>query len=333
MDIKDLGEFGLIERIRKSLIGTTGADIVGIGDDCAVIPKDEKTSTLLTTDLLVEGIHFNLAHCSACQLGYKSLAVNLSDIAAMGGIPGYGLISLAIPPATTVEFMDEFYQGMSELAGRFGVQIIGGDTTHSNSGFVINIALIGEIEKGREIYRFGARPGDLICATGYLGNSAAGLHLMSNHPEELPDFEELAENYRQPYPHIKQGRILSESGAVRAMIDISDGLASDLGHICGASGCGAEIYEELLPISSALSRYTRKHNLDYLELSLGGGEDYCLLFTIESEKFTEVNQTLNNAGYEIYNIGEISAADNIYIVNKDGGREILKIKGWDHFKK
>ena len=332
MNIRDLGEFGLIERIKESLPADTASGVVGIGDDCAVIPKDGNTLTLLTTDMLVEGIHFNLSHCTPCQLGYKSLAVNLSDIAAMGGSPKYALISLAIPDNIPVKFMDQLYAGMSELANRFALNIIGGDTTRSDSGLIINIVLIGEIEKGREIYRTGARTGDLICVTGFLGNSNAGLHLMTNFSAEAAEFAELLEYYRQPYPHVKPGRIIANSGCVHAMIDISDGLVSDLGHICKASECGADIYEEALPVSATLSRYASKHKLDYLQMVLGGGEDYCLLFTISAEKFTVLSNAVNAAGYEIHNIGEMTDSGKIYIVKKNGERERLEIQGWDHFK-
>ena len=333
MDIRDLGEFELIDRIRESLTVNAESPVMGIGDDCAIIPKDDDFETLVTTDMLVEGVHFDLNQCNPCQLGYKALAVNLSDIAAMGGIPRHILISLAIPDYISVEFIDQFYAGLKELSERFVVQIVGGDTTHSISGLIINIALLGEIEKGRYLCRSGAQIGDLICVTGFLGNSSAGLHLLTNYPAELSEFEELAESYRMPYPHVKPGRIMADSGLVHSLIDISDGLASDLKHICKTSGMGAEIYEEMLPVSSSLVRYAKKHDLDYLKYALGGGEDYCLLLTVATDNFSELAESINEAGYDLHNFGEITDSGMIQIIRSDGSREDLKIKGWDHFNK
>lgn len=327
-----MNEFELIDLIKDRHGSQSDSDFTGIGDDCAVVPLDCDRYLLLTTDMLVEDIHFKREFTSACQLGYKSLAVNLSDIAAMGGKPREALISIAIPDDLPPQYIDEFYTGLNEIGSRFDVKIAGGDTVKSNQGLIINVALTGEIHKDKVLYRSGAKSGDLICVTGNLGNSSAGLNLLQNNFPDSPAFAELVESHLTPYPQVKPGQVISESGLVHAMIDISDGLSSDLNHICQASDVCALIYEEMLPLSGSFAAYTSKYKLDYLKLALSGGEDYCLLLTVPADKFSELSALLSDSACDLHNIGEINLQKKIEIVRKNGNVEPLKISGWDHFR-
>jgi len=315
-----IGEFELIERIRSQssiiLSDSEGSpDIVGIGDDCAVMPQRNGVDTLVTTDLLIEDRHFLLADISPEQLGWKAAAVNISDIAAMGGKPAAAFLSIALPPDLgerlhgfkdgAAKWVDRFITGFSKLCFRFGVPLLGGDTSASPDKLFINVTLLGECPHGQALLRSSACPGDLICVTGTLGDSAAGLKLVleraasaSQSPSSAVPLETdvprmlkvspeefLIRRHYLPMPRVNEGRLLASLNGVHAMMDISDGIASDLRHVLKASSTGsatlcALIDVKALPLSDELQQVCADRGWDAVELAVSGGEDYELLFTI-----------------------------------------------------
>ena len=277
MKLSELGEFGLIERIRARFPAPQGA--TGIGDDCAVLMQQNGLEGLVSTDMLIEGTHFLRDDITPYQLGWKSAAVNLSDIAAMGGRPKATFLSLALPPDLDVEWVDEFLRGYGELSARFDTALLGGDTTASPDRICINVTVLGESPAWKSHRRSDARPDDLICVTGTLGDSAAGLKAILEGVERDDDVQALIERHYLPVPRVAEGLELAANHQVHAMMDISDGLASDLNHILEASGLGAEIKMEDIPLSLALKRVCKRYGWDPISLSVGGGEDYELLFT------------------------------------------------------
>ncbi len=299
MKIKTIGEFGLIERVKNKTIAAKNA-VMGIGDDCAVISYTKNKYLLLTVDMLIEGVHFDLKNFGAQKIGRKALAVSLSDIAAMGGIPKYCLISMGAPADTPVKVIDDFYAGFLKLAKECGVELIGGDTNRSKN-LIFDVCVIGEIEKKFLVKRGGAKTGDKIYVTGFLGGSIKGRQYAFT-------------------PRIKEARILIKNFKVNSMIDISDGLASDLRHITESSGTGAEIYEECIPVSMGSS----------LKDALIDGEDFELLFTMpEGIDEKRITKTL---GISVRMIGEIkNKREGVKIISKRGKKRELKALGYRHF--
>ena len=277
----EIGEFELIRRIRDSFGVPEG--IVGIGDDCAIIPQSSGLDTLVSTDMLVEGTHFLLNDVSPHDLGWKSAAVNISDIAAMGGRPTFTFLSVAIPANIPLKWIDDFIAGYIELSEKYGVILLGGDTTSSDSLLCINVTVIGEIGHGRAKMRRSALPGDLICVTGTLGDSAGGLKVILSGIERDESARKLVERHYKPCPRVEEGRRLASIQGVHAMMDISDGIGSDLRHILKESGAGAEIHLDRLPVSKELSEVAGREDWNIEELAASGGEDYELLFTIAPE--------------------------------------------------
>jgi len=330
--LKDIGEFGFIDKIKHDALIREYLGLVGIGDDCAVFRVEEGKSILLTTDMLLERVHFLREVMTPYQIGYKALAANLSDIAASGGLPKEAFVSIAVPEDLSLEELLELYDGMKELARKFDVNITGGDTTTSLQDLVINIALTGEIEEDLALYRSGAKAGDYICVTGFLGDSAAGLDLILNHRKEMHNFPQLIKQHFTPIPHIEQGRAVSRSRLANSMMDISDGLASDIRHISKASKLGAILYEERFPHSEEFQKYLAEFNPDYLKTAIGVGEDYCLLLTVSQQNYARLKEVLNNLGHQFYNVGEMAEGEEIHIVYKNGRKAILELSGWDQFK-
>ncbi|MFW6131155.1 MAG: thiamine-phosphate kinase [Candidatus Aminicenantaceae bacterium] len=335
MKIKDIGgEFGLIERIKPLCFIREENIIKGIGDDCAVCKIDEKRAALFTTDMLVENIHFLRKSITPFQLGYKTMAVNLSDIASMGGNPTDAFLSMAVPEDITVEYIDELYKGMMFLGEKYKVNILGGDTTNAKQDIVLNIALRGEITQDRIMYRDQAEKGDRIYVNGYLGDSAGGLWAILKESvldEKVKNY--LIKSHHMPQVYIKEGIILSESGMVHSCIDISDGISSDLGHICKQSRCGAILYEEKIPLSKELQSFGDITGEIPLDLALYGGEDYRLLFTVD-EQFPEKleEEYRKEFGSRIFCVGEIVEGNEIVLKKKGAKEKILKPSGWDHFR-
>lgn len=273
MKLKDIGEFGLIDMIRKGVDVPEG--VTGIGDDCAIIPQKEGFETLVSTDMLVEGTHFLMDDVEPHQLGWKSAAVNISDIAAMGGKPCGTFLSAALPKELDVEWMKEFMAGFNICCGQYGAPLLGGDTTSTPDRMCINVSILGTCPAGAAKRRDTAMPGDLVCVTGTLGDSAAGLKAILEGWREPA----LRERHYLPRPRVAEGLALAGLSGVHAMMDISDGTASDLRHILNVSGVGAEIDLSKIPVSEELVSFCGRHGLDAVELAVTGGEDYELLFT------------------------------------------------------
>jgi len=339
MKISEIGEFGLIERISKDTIIDPKNIILGIGDDCAAYYTSPDKIVLATCDMLVENIHFTLSTCSPRQLGRKAMTVNISDIAAMGGIPRQALFSLGAASSTSVEFIDQLADGMKEEAKLFEINIVGGDTVRSPLGLVINITLIGEVETDLIIRRDTANPGDLIMVTGELGGSAAGLVLLLGEGKSSlvsPGIlREVKEAHLSPIPEIKEGRIIAQNKLATSMIDISDGLSSDLTRICEASRVGAKVYTSqipLLPAAESVAKLLKKNPLDF---ALYGGEDYKLLFTASPQKADDIIKLLKKElGAKVTIVGEIKdKKEGIKLENLQGKVVDLQAKGYNHFRK
>lgn len=335
MRLSEIGEFGLIERIAQGLLMHPQEVVAGVGDDAAVLRTAGPHWLLFTTDMLVEGVHFSLAWATPEQVGYKTVAVNVSDIAAMGGWPTHGVISLGVPPRMTVEEVEKLYYGLRRAAAEYHLNIVGGDTVLSPERLVINFALLGQVEAGRAVLRGGARVGDLICVTGTLGNSAAGLYLCQ-HPELAPGEEVSTFLYRahlEPKAKLAAGRLLASIGAT-AMEDVSDGLARELHNICRASGVGCLVRAKDIPLSSQARELARLTGHDPLEWALSGGEDYELVFTLPGELFSRAKEELLAIGESCTCIGEIVPPQEGLLLEFPGGSRVpLALQGYDHFAK
>jgi thiamine-monophosphate kinase len=335
--IDQLGEFGLIERLSRRFTLSHPTSAKGIGDDAAVIRPTDKC-TLVSTDLLVEGVHFDVMYTPLRHLGYKAIIVNLSDIYAMNARPRQVTVSLAISSRYTVEALDELYEGIYHACSQYGVDLVGGDTTSSLKGLVISVTVIGEADEDKIVYRNGAKVGNLICVTGDLGAAYLGLQILERekrifleNPEIQPDLDD------QPYligkqlkPEARKEIIeyFDEIGLVpTAMMDLSDGLSSDMLHICRQSGVGCEIHESRVPVSEDAYNQALKFNLDPITCALNGGEDYELLFTIEPEDETKIS------GHPYISvIGEITEVESgCVLLTKGNNRHRLTAQGWQHF--
>ena len=304
----------MIDRIRQGIRLPEG--VLGIGDDCAILPQKDGIDTLVSTDMLVEGSHFLLSGISSYDLGWKSAAVNISDLAAMGARPVASFLSLALSPEVDAEWMDEFIRGYRDISDKYSCALLGGDTTASRKLVCINVAVMGEVPSGKAKLRSTACEGDLICVSGFLGDSAAGLRLILE-SEDGPAC--LLEKHRRPEPRVAEGMELCSDPGVHAMMDISDGVASDLRHILKASSVGAEVDCGAIPMSTQMQKTCASLGLDPVEKALCGGEDYELLFTIGE-------QELKRLDVEHYVIGRITAGSTL--VWKGSDRDYL---GFRHF--
>ncbi|GAB4251167.1 MAG: thiamine-phosphate kinase [Saprospiraceae bacterium] len=336
-EVSEYGEFGLIDHLTKDLKIHNSSTIKGVGDDAAVIDNDGFL-TVVSTDMMVEGIHFDLMYFPLKHLGYKAIVSNLSDICAMNARPRQVTVSVAISNRFSVEAMDELYAGMKAACDAYQVDLVGGDTTSSNRGLIISVTAIGQGEKDKLVYRNGAKPGDLICITGDLGAAYLGLQLLERekqlylqNPDVKPDLEEQKHavgRFLKPEARLDMIEILDKAQLVpTAMIDISDGLSSDLMHICKQSGVGAIVEETGVPIHSDTKLLALKFNLDPINCALNGGEDYELLFTID-EKDVEKIRLLP----DIWIAGEITEKEEGLKLHTSGGkRHDLFAQGWKHF--
>ncbi len=333
MNLKDIGEFGFIRRITPDCIYNPKNVIRAIGDDAAVFSISKNECVVLTTDLLVERVHFIKEAMSGYQLGYKSLAVNLSDIAAMGAVPQHAFVSIGIPKETQIEYLDEIYRGMKELAKRYSVNILGGDTTSSKADLIINVAVTGVAKKDRLLYRNTAKTGDIIFCTGYLGDSKAGLDFILKSEQPSNDYEKrLFEAHCIPRPHIEEGLFLAQTGSVHACIDVSDGLSSDLMHIAEESDVGFTLDEDALPISQDLLQYCNKRGYSATEYALAGGEDYVLVCTIDATKANRVEKDFKKLFERpLYKIGTVTREKKYLLQMKKGNCIDIMPVGWDHF--
>jgi thiamine-monophosphate kinase len=328
MRLKEVGEFGFIERIRRHV--PTGKGVLrGIGDDAAWIACEKKT-LLVTTDLLLEGFHFNLRWISFNALGHKALAVNLSDIAAMGGVPAYYVLSLGVPVDLRLRDIEEFYRALKRLSARTGVSLIGGDTSASDR-LLINITLFGHAPYG-PIFRAGASPGDDLYVTGTLGDSALGLDLLKKKQRlvKKTDAGYLISRHHFPTARLAAGALLAKRRLATAMIDVSDGLLQDLGHLCKASRVGAVVWSNALPLSRPLGRVAADRAERY---ALTGGEDYELLFSSPPRDRSRLEKMKTQLGVPITRIGRcLPARNGIKVFNKMGQALSFPSSGHDHFK-
>jgi thiamine-monophosphate kinase len=325
VSLRHLGEFSFIERIAKR-VSVRDSVPIGIGDDAAATIPQVGSVSLTSTDMLVEGVHFDLSYVDPWSLGYKSLAVNLSDIAAMGGTPRYFLLSLAIPPALSIPFLDAFMDGMMALAGTYDVPLVGGDTCASKVGLVIAVTVVGEQQLARVVKRKGALVGDSVLVTGALGGSALGLALLQRGEEG-----DSTKRHLQPAPRVEAGHLLAESGLVNAMIDVSDGLLADLGHILRQSGVGASLRLADIPLPSQFWQQVSKIGLsDPYRLPLAGGEDYELLFTVSPQNRDAIVEILTTIDVPVSVIGEITET-GLVVSAPDGTPYPITVTGFDHF--
>lgn len=336
--VDELGEFGLIEHLTASFENRQTSTIKGVGDDAAVIEKNDKEFTLISTDTLIEGVHFNLMYMPLKHLGYKAVAVNVSDICAMNGKAEQITVSLAVSSKFSLDAIEELYAGIKAACEQYEIDLVGGDTTSSLSGLVLTITVLGSVQKEKVVYRSGAQEYDLIVVTGDLGGAYMGLQLLERekevfkaNPNIQPDLE--GHDYileRQLKPEARKDVIqyLAELDVQpTAMIDVSDGLASDILHICKSSNVGCRIYDEKIPIDAKTSMAALDFNLDPVTCALNGGEDYELLFTIKQADFEKV---VSNPHMSV--IGHImNVNDGNYYVDKNGSMISLKAQGWKHF--
>ena len=337
-DISTLGEFGLIDRITESFKLNNESSIVGVGDDAAVLDYKNK-KTLVTTDLLLEGIHFDLRYVALKHLGYKAAVVNFSDIYAMNGRPKQITVSLGISKRFTIEHIEQIYEGIKVACEHYGVDLVGGDTSASVTGLIISITCIGEGEDGKIVYRNGAKDTDLICVSGDLGAAYMGLQLLER---ELKVSRDVGEGFepafqgreylleRQLKPEARRDVIeeLAEMGITpTAMMDVSDGLSSELMHICKHSGTGCRIYEDRIPIDYQTAIMAEEFNMNLVTAALNGGEDYELLFTVPLVDHEKV-AAMKSAKI----IGRITKPElGCYMVTRDDNEIELQAQGWNAF--
>lgn len=335
MKLKDIGEFGLIEKITPGCLIRPDNVIKAIGDDAAVFTTEQNAVTLVTTDLLVERVHFLRDAASGVSLGHKALAVNLSDIAAMGGDAKEAFVSIAIPEDCPVDYIEDLYTGMKALAEKYEVNILGGDTTHSKTDLIINVAVTGSVSENEVLLRSDARPGDLIVCTGVPGESKAGLHLILNdQPIDSDAFKHLIDVHVLPEPHLHEGRFLAKRPGTHACIDMSDGLTSDLGHILKQSGVGARLSAQKLPASKSLKIFCEAFDFDPIDYALSGGEDYILISTLSPDSVESTAGDFKQAfNRPLYVIGIITESTGMILEGADGQVKEIFSTGWDHFKK
>ncbi|MFC2175425.1 thiamine-phosphate kinase [Bacteroidota bacterium] len=334
-ELSELGEFGLIEKISKSVELTQKSTVKGIGDDAAVIGMG-KQKTLITTDLLLEGIHFNLSYAPLKHLGYKAVVVNLSDIYAMNGKPTQITVSLGLSSRFSVEAIDELYTGILLACEKYNVDLVGGDTSSSLTGLTISVTAIGEIDEDNIVYRSGAKETDIICVSGDLGGAYLGLQLLERerkifeeNPKIQPDLaghDYVLERQLKPEARADIIDILElEKVKPTAMLDVSDGLSSDLMHICTQSNVGCRVYLEKIPVDHTSALAAEELNIDPTVCALNGGEDYELLFTVDLKDYDRIKE---NPAIRV--IGHITSKEEGY--NLISGEQIipLKAQGWNH---
>jgi len=334
-ELKELGEFGLIDHLTRNIKIKKHSTITGVGDDAAVIDNG-KNVTLVSTDLLVEGVHFDLSYTPLKHLGYKAVVVNVSDIVAMNGIANQITVSISVSSRFSVEAIEEIYSGILLACEKYDVDIVGGDTTSSVSGLYLSITVIGEADKQKVVYRNTAKEGDLIVVSGDLGAAYAGLLLLerekkvfNDDPEMQPDLEGndyILERQLKPEARTDITKILEDKKVIpTSMIDISDGLASEILHICKGSELGCNIYEEKIPIDPTTVNTAHEFSIDPTTFALNGGEDYELLFTIKQSDYDKLKDTL-----ELSIVGHmISKVSGVNLISRSGTSVPISAQGWD----
>ncbi len=337
-EISTLGEFGLIDHLTQNNETRQASTILGVGDDAAVIDHFGK-QTVVTTDMLIEGIHFDLMYTPLKHLGYKAVIVNLSDVYAMNATPTHITISLAFSNRFSLEALDEFYEGVYLACEKYGVDLAGGDTTSSQKGFVISVTAIGEVSPGKFVKRSSAKKSDLLCVSGFLGGAFLGLTILEREKRIFaetgaqPDLEDQAYIVgRLLKPEARRDIVdfFAEAGITpTSMIDVSDGLSSETLHICKQSNLGCIIYEDKIPIHEESRQFAYKLELDPTACALSGGEDYELLFTLAQSDYEKIllNEQISVIGYMT------DAADGVHIFTRAGNKHKLIAQGWNHMNK
>ncbi len=339
-ELSELGEFGLINELTKSFKNQQKSTVYGVGDDAAVLERDEENVTLISTDMLLEGVHFNLMYTPLKHLGYKAVIVNLSDIYAMNGTPEQITVSIAVSNRFPKEALEELYEGIQTACNIYKVDLIGGDTTSSLTGLVISVTAIGVATKNNVVYRNTAKENDLVVVTGDLGAAYMGLQILEREKEvfktnpdiqpDLDGFDYLLERQLKPEARKDIIGFLKELDVLpTAMIDISDGLASEIMHLCTQSKLGVNIFDEKIPIDPKVATTAIDFNMDPATCALNGGEDYELLFTIKQEDYEKIkgNPHMSVIGHMTDN------AEARYLIDKQGTVIELKAQGWNHFGK
>lgn len=337
-EISSLGEFGLIDHLTKNNETRQAGTLLSVGDDAAVIDQFGR-QTVITSDMLLEGIHFDLAYTPLKHLGYKAVAVNLSDIFAMNAAPTHITMNIGVSNRFSVEALDELYEGVYAACERYNVDLIGGDTCSSLKGFVISVTAVGEVAPDKYVTRSGAKKGDLICVSGDLGAAYMGLQLLERekriyieHPDVQPDLQSrtyAVGRILKPEPRADIVTWLQENGIVpTSMIDVSDGLSSELLHICKQSDTGCVLYEEKIPIHNETREMALEFNIDPTACALSGGEDYELLFTIPQEDYEKITRS-----EQISVIGYVTEAnEGAVLLTKGGNKHKLTAQGWNAFE-
>ena len=326
------GEFEFIRNINRLFLPLVPSGTEGIGDDCAVIPLGDGGLLTVTTDMLVEGTHFLRHRITAFELGFKSLAVNLSDAAAMGATPAASFLSIALPADIAPAWAEGFLHGYKSLSEEFGVPLLGGDTTSSQTGLTVNVTVLGKVSAREIKRRNAARAGDAVCVTGVLGDSAVGLKLLTEATEYAKEEHKLIRMHHTPKTWVKEGTWLGTQEAVHAMMDVSDGIASDLRHILNASGVGARIELSRLPLSPEMTKVCRERGWNPERAAAEGGEDYVLLFTADAEECNGLQKDFQarfGAGFTV--IGEIAAGKPGIEWYRNGIRVPEDFRGYEHF--
>jgi thiamine-monophosphate kinase len=336
--LSQLGEFGLIRRLQRDIALTQPSTVLGIGDDAAILAPPAGQEVVVSTDLLVEGVHFDLSFSPLRHLGYKAVAVNVSDVAAMFATPTQIVVGLSLPSRFTVEAVEELYAGMRLACEAYGVDLVGGDTTGSRTGLIISVTALGLVEAGKAVRRSGGKPTDILCVTGDLGGAYLGLQVLEREKQAFladPDTQPELENYnyvvqRQLKPEARLDIVheLRELGVhPTAMIDISDGLASEVLHLCAGSGTGARVFSEYLPLANPTLEAAAEFNLDPITAALNGGEDYELLFTIPVTDHAKIK---NHPDITV--IGHLTEKnDAVNLITKGGQAVPLRAQGFNHF--
>ena len=337
-EISSLGEVGLIEHLTRNIELQNASSVLGVGDDAAVIDHFGK-QTVITTDLLVEGVHFDLMYTPLKHLGYKSVIVNLSDVYAMNATPTQIVLSIGISNRFRLEALDEFYEGVYAACAKYGVDLVGGDTTSSQKGFIISVTAIGEVAPDKFVKRSTAQKGDLLCVSGNLGAAYVGLLFLEREkkifiesPGVQPDLEQ--ESYvigKLLKPEARKDIVEffeKQEITPTAMIDISDGLSSEILHICKDSNLGCVLYEEKIPVAEEMKKAAFKFEIDPTACALSGGEDYELLFTIPQTEYDKLvlNEEISVVGYMT------EPEQGAHIITKGGGKHAITAQGWNHLK-
>ncbi len=325
-------EFELINKLTHGTPKSGHGFTKGVGDDCAVIEAQGK-DMLVTTDALFEGVHFKREWISPRTLGRKALSVNVSDIAAMGGRPLYYLVSVGIPKEFPLKDVEQAFEGMAQVAASFRMALIGGDTCASGQGLLLSLTAIGEIDKGKAIFRSGAAPGDSVFVTGTVGDSAVGLACLEKGIRNI-EMREFIRKHDDPTPRVATGQWLAASSCVSSMIDISDGLAADIGHISEASGVGIRLFADLLPISKNFRSAAQACNKDPIVLALTGGEEYELAFTVAKHKLPLFEKMLSvvgpTFGHQVTKIGEVVEGSGVIVMDVHGTDVPIGTGGFEH---